>query len=97
MTQLKTYDSSRITWTIYPGDSGCNIRSFCADGDGIVAVEQLADDVYVLCDQGDHLESWTGVQTSEQLAGILENAQTYLQANYPEIYEDAMHWNEGKS
>jgi hypothetical protein len=94
MKRLKTIDSSKITWTIYPGDLGCNVRSFCADGDGIVVVEEYADNVYALCDQNDRVQVWRDVETPEQLAAVLEVAQAHLEANYPEIYEDAMHWND---
>jgi hypothetical protein len=94
MARLKTIDSSKITWTIYPGDLGCNVRSFCADGDGMVVVEEYADNVYALCDQNDRLQMWRDVVTPEQLAAILEVAQAHLEANYPEVYESAMHWND---
>lgn len=94
MRRLKTIDSSQITWTIYPGDLGCNVRSFCADGDGMVVVEEYADNVYALCDQNDRIELWRDVETPEQLAAILEVAQEHLRVNYPEVYEDAMHWND---
>lgn len=94
MKRLKTFDSSKITWTIYPGDLGCNVRSFCADGDGMVVVEEYADNVYALCDQNDRLQTWHNVETPEQLAAILEVAQTHLEVNYPEVYEGAMHWND---
>ena len=94
MRRLKTIDSSKITWTIYPGDLGCNVRSFCADGDGMVVVEEYADNVYALCDQNDRVQVWRDVETPEQLAAVLEVAQAYLEANYPEVYESAMHWND---
>jgi hypothetical protein len=94
MKRLKTFDSSKITWTIYPGDLGCNVRSFCADGDGMVVVEEYADNVYALCDQNDRVQVWRDVETPEQLAAVLEVAQAHLEANYPEVYESAMHWND---
>jgi hypothetical protein len=94
MTRLKTIDSSKITWTIYPGDEGCSIRTFCADGDGIVTVEEHADNVYSLYDQNDRLQTWHGVETPEQILAILEVAQAHLEANYSEVYESAMHWND---
>ena len=94
MKRLKTIDSSKITWTIYPGDLGCNVRSFCADGDGRGVVEEYADNVYALCDQNDRVQVWRDVETPEQLAAVLEVAQAHLEANYPEVYESAMHWND---
>jgi hypothetical protein len=94
MKRLKTIDSSRITWTIYPGDLGCNVRSFCADGDGMVVVEEYADNVYALCDQFDRIQVWRDVSTTDRVAEILEIAQAHLEANYPEAYESAMHWND---
>lgn len=92
--KLSTIDSSKITWTIYPGDEGSSIRTICADGDGIVTVEEHADNVYSLYDQNERIETWFGVETPEQLLAVLEFAQAHLQANYPEVYEDAMHWND---
>jgi hypothetical protein len=94
MPRLKTVDSSRITWTIYPGDLGCNVRSFCADGDGMVVVEEYADNVYALCDQFDRIQVWRDVATTDRVNEILEIAQAHLEANYPEVYEAAMHWND---
>ena len=94
MKRCKTIDSSKITWTIYPGDLGCNVRSFCADGDGMVVVEEYANNVYALYDQNERLELWRDVETPDRVAKILEIAQAHLEANYPEVYEDAMHWND---
>lgn len=97
MKRYKTINSSKITWTIYPGDLGCNVRSFCADGDGMVVVEEYANNVYSLCDQNDRIQTWTDVKTSDRLVEVLEIAQAYLAKNYPEVYEDAMHWNDEPS
>jgi len=94
MKRFKTLDSSKITWTIYPGEEGCSIRTFCADGDGMVTVEEHADNVYSLYDQNDRLQTWHGVETPEQLAAVLEVAQAYLKENCSEVYESAMHWND---
>jgi hypothetical protein len=92
--KFKTIDSSKITWTIYPGDEGCSIRTFCADGDGMVTIEEHADNVYSLYDQNDRLQTWHNVETPEQIAAVLEVGQAYLEANCPEVYEGAMHWND---
>jgi|GEM_PF-3395443 len=92
--RLKTIDSSLITWVIMRGDLGCNVRSFCADGDGMVVVEEYADNIYALYDQDKRIQLWRDVETPEQLAAVLEVAQAHLDANYREAFENAMHWND---
>lgn len=90
MSELNTVDSSLVTWyVIDAGDSENQIRSFCADGDGILQVVVYADKIE-LSDQGDSILTW---DAGADMGEILEAAQAYLQENYPAIYEDAMHWN----
>lgn len=76
------------------GDEGCNVRSFCADGDGILQVVEYANNVYCLEDQFERVKHWHDIDTAEKLKEVLENAQNYLAATYHEIYEDARHWND---
>jgi len=88
--QFKTIDSSKITWYEMDGDEGCNVRTFCADGDGILQVIEYAHGRFELVDQMDVVKVWTDTP----LAEVLENAQSYLAATYHQIFEDAMHWND---
>lgn len=66
------------------------ITSYCADGDGILQVVIYADRIELL-DQLDIVKTWP---TDADVAAMLEDAQSYLAATYPEIYECAMHWND---
>jgi hypothetical protein len=90
MNKIKTFDSSMVTWYIIDAGKDENqIRLFCTDGDGILQVVVYTDRIE-LQDQFDACMTW-GVDAD--MGEILEAAQTYLQENYPSIYEDAMHWN----
>lgn len=87
---MNTVDSSLVTWyVIDASDSENQIRSFCTDGDGILQVVVYADKIELL-DQGDAVLTW---DVGADMGEILEAAQAYLQENYPQIYKDAMHWN----
>jgi hypothetical protein len=91
MTQLKTIDSSKITWTVFPSTTREEPAAiYCADGDGILQVVAYADRIELL-DQLDVCNTWSA---GADIAAVLEVAQAYLEANYAEIYEDAMHWND---
>jgi hypothetical protein len=91
MTQLKTIDASKITWTVFPSTTREEpAEIYCADGDGILQVVVYADRIELL-DQLDVCQTWPG---GADIAAVLEVAQAYLEANYAEIYEDAMHWND---
>ena len=76
------------------GDEGCNVRSFCADGDGILQVVEYANNVYCLEDQCERVKYWHDIDTAEKLKEVLENAQNYLAATYHAIYDDAKHWED---
>lgn len=89
--KLKTIDSSKITWTVFPSmtrEEPANI--YCADGDGILQVVAYADRIELL-DQLDVCNTWPA---DADMGAVLEAAQAYLAATYHEIYEDAMHWND---
>lgn len=91
MTRFKTINSSKITWYIMQSDTHNDwLTTYCADGDGILQVVVYADRIELL-DQLDVCETWA---TDADISTILEVAQAHLQANYPEVYEDAMHWND---
>jgi hypothetical protein len=55
---------------------------FCADGDGIVNVEQRGD-FYHLVDQGTHIK-----KLGADLSQALKVAEHYLHTNYRQIYDD---------
>lgn len=92
MTQLKTINSSKITWVIMQGDADDDwITTYCADGDGILQVVVYADRIELL-DQLELCNTWA---TDADIGAVLEGAQMYLQSAYFEIYETAKH-NEGE-
>jgi hypothetical protein len=56
--------------------------SYCADGDGIVTLEQRGD-FYHLVDQGTHIK-----KLGADLSQALKVAENYLHTNYRQIYDD---------
>ena len=88
--KLNTINSSKLTWFIMDGDEGCNVRSYCADGDGILQVVEYANGVFCLEDQMERVKTWRDVDGLEEFLLILEEAQNYLAATYHEIYEDCL-------
>jgi hypothetical protein len=89
MSKIKTFDSSMVTWYIIEADKNQDwVRTYCADGDGILQVMVYTDRIELL-DQSDVCLTW-GVDTD--MGEILEVAQAHLQTHYLEIYEDAMHY-----
>ena len=93
--QLQTVNSSKVTWSVigaYEGDG--SIRSFCADGDGIVQLLELSNKTYSLVDQCETVKTWNNVHSEEEVMLLLEQAQNYLAATYHEIYEDCRHGEE---
>lgn len=56
--------------------------SYCADGDGIVTLEQRGD-FYHLVDQGTHIK-----KLGANLSQALKTAENYLHTNYRQIYDD---------
>ena len=93
--QLQTVNSSKVTWSVigaYEGDG--SVRSFCADGDGIVQLLELSNKTYSLVDQCETVKTWNNVHSEEEVMLLLEQAQNYLAATYHEIYEDCCHGEE---
>jgi hypothetical protein len=88
---MQTFDSSKIVWSILtPCKHDKWTSVYCADGDGIVQV-MVYDSKIKLVDQGDCVKTWAA---KTEISKVLEDAQDYIFKNYPEIYEDAMHWND---
>ena len=88
--QNKTFKSSQITWCVMQGDAHDDwVITYCADGDGIVQVVVYPERIELL-DQLDLCKTWS---VDADVGAVLEAAQHYLQSAYPEIYEQAMHWN----
>jgi hypothetical protein len=56
--------------------------SYCADGDGIVTLEQRGD-FYHLVDQGTHIK-----KLGRDLSQALKAAENYLHTKYRQIYDD---------
>ena len=93
--QLQTVNSSKVTWSVigaYEGDG--SVRSFCADGDGIVQLLELSNKTYSLVDQCETVKTWNNVHSEEEVMLLLEQAQNYLAATYHEIFEDCRHGEE---
>ena len=89
---MAIFKSSKITWGVMTGDPKCDdwITSYCADGDGMVQVVVYADRIE-LQDQLEVCNTWA---VDFDICEILENAQLYIGATYPQIYEDAQHHEE---
>ena len=85
-----TINSTKLTWFIMEGDEGCNVRSYCADGDGILQVVEYANGVFCLEDQMERVATWTDVDGYEEVLIILEEAQKYLAATYHDIFVDCL-------
>ena len=87
--KLKTIDSSKITWTIYPADEDSDfLESYCADGDGLVQVKQNKQGRFDLYDEMEQLASF------DTLAQALEGGQMWLANDYNEVFQSARHHNE---
>ena len=90
--QLQTVNSSKVSWQVvgaYEGDG--SLRSFCADGDGILQLLELPDNTYCLVDQCETVKTWNNVHSEEEVMLLLEEAQNYLAATYNDIYQLAKH------
>lgn len=59
-------------------------RYLCADGDGIVALEEI-DGFFNLVDQGTHIK-----KLGRDLSNALRVAESYLHTNYRAIYETCL-------
>jgi hypothetical protein len=88
--QIKTIDSSKLEWEIFPNDEGG--LTYCADGDGFVTLEQAAFDDgtpwWTLNDQGSPVGEIGTFAETKTLAEALEIAQDYLAATYNEIFQN---------
>ena len=89
---MTTFNSSKITWNVWLGDAAADdyLKVYCADGDGMLQVVVYADRIE-LQDQLDACYVWPA---DGDMTAILEAAQFYLSATYPDIFIDAMHWND---
>jgi hypothetical protein len=89
--KLQTINSAKLTWTIYPAQSWQDcIETYCADGDGLVEVHKRISGVYyATCDFSEAPE---GIYAT--LEEALTKGEELLLKHYPEVYEEAMHWND---
>ena len=86
---MTSINSSRISWNIIKGNESTDWHTvYCADGDGILQVAVYGNRIELL-DQLDVCKTWS-IDTS--ISQCLEFSQAFLQSNYPQIYEDSMHW-----
>lgn len=88
--QIKTIDSSKLEWEIFPTSD--TTVTYCADGDGFVTLEETLNEFdgtpwWTLCDQGDPVGE-IGVNEPKTLAEALEIAQNYLAATYNGIFQE---------
>ena len=86
---MAIFKSSKITWYVMTGDPKCHdwLTDYCADGDGIVQVVVYPDRIELL-DQMEVCKAWGA---DSEIRVILESAQSYISATYPQIYSDARH------
>lgn len=96
--KLQTINSAKLTWTVHPSQYSDVSEIYCADGDGLVSVYKRLSGVYdVTCDlfgdlQGIYERDLQGIYESQEEA--LAKGEALLLEHYPEIYEEAMHWEE---
>jgi hypothetical protein len=89
--KLNTIDSAKITWTIYQGSSHSDfVESYCADGDGLIAIHKRLSGVYAIF--ADISPDPLGIFAT--LEEALAKGEELLLEHYPEVYEEAMHWND---
>ena len=89
--KLQTINSSCLTWTIHPTDFSDVSEAYCVDGDGLVIVYKRISGVYsVFCEFSPDIPS--GIY--ESLEEALAKGEALLQEYYPEVYEEAMTWDE---
>lgn len=83
--QTHRINSSRIAWDVMSGDQFDDFEtSYCADGDGMLQVVVYPDRIEIQ----DQMEPIATFPRGD-VAPILEAAQQYLAATYPEIYAAA--------
>ena len=89
--KLQTIKSSKIIWTINQGSSYCDfVESYCADGDGLIAIHKRLSGVYAIF--ADISPDPLGIFAT--LEEALAKGEALLFEHYPEVYEDAMHWED---
>jgi hypothetical protein len=88
--KLQTINSQKLTWTIHPSQYSDVSEVYCADGDGLVSVnKRLSGVYYVTCDFFGDLQ---GIY--ETVEEALAKGEELLHEYYPEVYEEAMHWED---
>ena len=85
--EIKTINSSRLNWEIFPQtDHECRVI-YCADGDGFVSIEEYVypdgEVWYSLMDQGEPVAMLEKISLEE----ALERAQSYLAATYNHVFQ----------
>jgi hypothetical protein len=96
---FNTINSSLISWQVLPKHSNNDFFQaiYCADGDGFVELVDYGDH-YLLKDQCEIVKTFTKSELEDEatqkaeLLSYLELAQSYLAANYHDIFENAKHW-----
>jgi hypothetical protein len=89
--RLQTINSAKIAWLIYPNSfhEDC-IETYCADGDGLVEIHKRISGVYyATCHFSEAPE---GIYST--LEEALAKGEELLLKHFPEVYEDAMHWED---
>lgn len=75
-------NTDRLEWLAVDGDINNEgfVRAYCADGDGIVTVEQYADDYFSIIDQGEPVATFTAIDDA------IARAESYIADNYPNLF-----------
>jgi hypothetical protein len=93
--KLQTINSAKLTWTVIPSQYSDVSEVYCADGDGLVSVnKRLSGVYYVTCDffGDDFFGELQGIYAT--LEEALTKGEALLLEYYPEVYEEAMTWDE---
>jgi hypothetical protein len=89
--KTQTINSAKLTWMIFPCESFSDcVETYCADGDGIVSIhKRLSGVYYATCEFSEDIQ---GIYAT--LEEALAKGEALLLEYYPEVYEEAMHWND---
>jgi len=93
--KLQTINSAKLTWFVHPSQYSDVSEVYCADGDGLVSVNKRLSGVYCVtcyyftCDFSEAIQ---GIYAT--LEEALAKGEELLLEYYPEIYEEAMFWDE---
>lgn len=93
--KLQTINSAKLTWTVHPSQYSDVSEVYCADGDGLVSVYKRLSGVYdVTCElfKDEFFGELQGIYESQEEA--LAKGEALLLEYYPEVYEEAMYWDE---